>query len=299
MVPIEGFGECVMSVRRQPVAPDRARWKPVVRAYPENMEVLTEHGFLSFNDLFNTSLLGEYVPFSGSSNPLPTIPMRELEWGQWECNDDFPLVATVHPSTGVIDYVKPNMFMMFTYTDDLIHVKMKGVDFLCTVFSDLWLKSKYGRGFKFVLADNVGLNNAESAAHYLVDKFSQDMYGEYEPFEDLAAELGNPITLKPGKHVKHVKIRDVFKKRVKSVGADGRPKVTVTPRETVTCFNVDIAPHHTIVVRRARKDSNPRTPWVGNPVVTGDGSDKSVMRIESIRSLRESVKKGKGTRAGR
>lgn len=273
--------------RRQPVAPDRARWKPVVRAYPENMEVLTEHGFLSFDDLFNMSLLGEYVPFNGSDNPLPGIPMNDLEWGQWEANSDFPLIGTVDASSGVLSYVKPDLFQMFVYEDELVHVKMKGVDVLCTVFSDLWLKAKYGRGFKFVLADNVALNKAESSVHYLVDKFNVSMYGDYEPVEGVHASLDSPITLKPAKHVKYSPIGRVFKRRVKQSGADGVERLVSVPAESVRCFNVVMpsGSSHTIVVRRARKDNNPRTPWVGNPVVVGDGSDKSVARVNAIKTL--------------
>jgi hypothetical protein len=272
-----------MAVRRQPTVPDRGRWKPVVRAFPEDTEVLTEHGFLPLRDLHNMSLLGDEVLFNGNTNALPMIPMKDQEFQQWAVADDFPLIGTVDPVSGVVSYVKASMFMMYNYTDKLIHIKAKGVDILSSRFADFFLKPKYSRGFKFVLADNVGLNKDTSATFFLLDKYNQDLYGEYVPREGLAASLTSPITLYPGKHVTFKNIWDFFKYSARD--ASGKTVAVDRVRTEVTCYSLDVAPYHTLVIRRGRKNNNPRTLWVGSPVVVGDGSDKSLIRINAIKKV--------------
>ena len=275
-----------MAIRRQPVAPDLGRWKPVIRAYPENMEVLTEHGFLSLRDLHNSSILGKELPFNGRQISPPMIPMKELDWNQWETNEDFPLVASVNPLSGEVTYVKPSAFQMFNYTGEkLINVKAKGVDILTTVFADLLLKPKYARGWKFILADNLALNKASNATQFLINKFSQDLYGDYVPLEGLKALLDTPITLYPSKHVKYKNIWDIFS-YPKVLDASGKMVSVDRVRNEVICYSLVIPGHHNMIVRRERKDNNPRTLWVGSPVVVGDGSDKSLVRINAIKKGR-------------
>jgi hypothetical protein len=176
-------------------------------------------------------------------------------------------------------YVHPQLFRVFTYDGFLSHIKMKGVDILSTRYADLFLKGKYGRDWRFTLADNV---SRAAAQYYLVDKFNQDLYGEYAPRENLAARLDTPITLLPEKHAHWRKINDLFP----YVGRNeaGHKVATDIVRREIETFNVDVEPYHTIIIRRARKDNNPRTPWIGNPVVVGDGSDKSLMRFDRIRT---------------
>jgi hypothetical protein len=271
-----------MAVQRQPVKADGARWKPVVRAFPENMEVLTEHGFMKFSDLCNTSLLGAELPFEGSKNAAPFLPMTQMDWNQWATGSDFPLLATVDPVSGSVSYVKPERLLKFSYTGKLVHVKAKGLDFYSTLFADLFVRPLYGRGFKFVLADNVFRDRSSSSSYAFTNKFNQDLYGEYVPLEGLKALMGNPITVRPLKHVRLKKIWEVFAYMVRD-SQSARMVKADRARTEVDCFNVVVGPHHNIIVRLARKDNNPRTLWVGSPVVVGDALDKSIVRVAAVR----------------
>lgn len=246
------------------------------------MEVLTEHGFMLFRDLHNMSLLGDELPFAGSRNVAPTFEMKPLDWVQWATGEDFPALATMDPASGAVTYVKPTRFMMFRYTGKLIHFKAKGVSVFSTMFADVFVKPRYGRQYKFVLADEVLGDRTSSSSYFILQRFSHELYGEYVPQTGLSVLLASPLTLRPKAHVSYKKIWDVFKYEVRD--ASGRKVAVDRVRTEVDVYNVDIAPYHNLIVRLARKDENVRTPWVGSPVVVGDGSDKSLIRIAAVRA---------------
>lgn len=291
-----------------PVIPDSGRWKPVVRGYPVGFEILTEVGWVGFEDLFNGELLGLEVPFKGNGFAVPGFAIKDRVWGQWLVGGSFPRVASVNPVDGMLVFVKPSRFQMFEYDGRLAWVKMKGVDFMCSLFTDLWVKPKYGRGWKFVLADdvvragnNVGMN------FQLLNKFNVDMYGFWSPgnanvlgsqvvLPSLAGRepvvgvessvqvlLGSPIVLYPKKHIKRERVWNHFE--YSTVDEFGRKVVSDRLRGEVQMFNVVVEPFHNIVVRKKRADDNPRTPWVGSPVVVGDGLDKSLLRVDGVKSV--------------
>lgn len=286
-----------------PATPDSGRWKPVQRGYPEGTEVLTELGWVSFDALYSQEYLSEAVPFVGNGRALPGFAPKDLQWGQWAVNGVFPRLATVNPVSGDIVFVRPSKFIYYLYDGRLAHVKMKGVDILSTLFTDLWLKPKYGRTWKFVLADDVIRNNHSSANYMMINKFSHDMYGWWSPERELLGEVAlpvvgvgepvpgvastlkafveSPITVYPRKHAKRERVWSFYE--YVSFTDSGERVVADRVRTEVPCFNVDIAPYHNLIIRRGRKDDNPRTLWVGGPVVVGDGSDKSVLRVEGTR----------------
>lgn len=267
----------------QPVTPDARRQRPVTRAFPEGTEVLTEHGFYLFEDLLNDDLFESEVQHEGTGLPQ-SWKANELPYTLYKPNASFPRVASVNPKSGEVLYVAPSLFRTFVYDGFLSHVKMKGVDILTTRYADLLLKGKYGREWGFQLADNV--SRSKGTAHYfLLDKFNQDLYGEYEPRQNLQVRMDAPITLIPAKHALWKKIDDVFP--YYSTDASGRRLKIDRVRTDITTFNLDVEPFHTLIIRRGRKNNNPRTPWVGNPVVVGDGSDKSVARFQKLLALKE------------
>lgn len=287
-----------------PATPDSGRWKPVQRAFPEGTEVLTESGWVDFRFLYNAELLGEEIPFIGNGRKQPGFQMNELLWGQWATKPSFPRLATANPVSGDIVFVRPSRFIYYNYSGRLAHLKMKGVDILTTLFADMWLKPRYGRAWKFVLADDVIRNSHSSANYQLLNKFNHDMYGMWNPqpllgastqldiigvnkkpvealTSSLKAFVDAPITVYPKKHAKRERIWNFYSYNY--VAEDGTYVEVDRIKTDVPCFNVDIDPYHNLIIRRGRKDNNPRTLWIGGPVVVGDGSDKSVLRIEGTR----------------
>jgi hypothetical protein len=284
-----------------PVAPDSGRWKPVQRGFPERTEVLTEVGWVDIAAFYSSDFLGEAIPFKGNGRNAPGYAPKELEWGQWNTLSSFPRLGTVNPSTGDIVFVRPKRFIYYRYDGRLFHLKMKGVDVLSTLHSDFWLKAKYGRSWKFILADDVVRNIHGSANYMLLNKFNRDMYGLWSPERDLGNSVSlkdvdgssiegigsdikcfvdAPIVVYPKKHVKRRRIWDLF--FYESKDAEGNLVKADRVRTDVPCFNVDIAPYHNLIIRRGRKDDNPRTLWIGGPVVVGDGLDKSELRVAGV-----------------
>jgi hypothetical protein len=284
-----------------PVTPDSGRWKPVQRGFPERTEVLTEFGWIDFASFYSSDFLGEAISFKGNGRNTPGYVPKDLEWGQWRTLDSFPRLASVNPSTGDVVFIRPKRFIYYLYNGRLFHLKMKGVDLLSTLHADLWLKPKYGRSWKFVLADDTVRNIHGSANYMLLNKFNRDMYGMWSPERDVTNDvllpsvngssiealqsdikcfLDAPIIVYPKKHVKRRRIWDFF--FYESKDAEGRVVKADRVRVDVPCFNVDIAPYHNLIVRRGRKDDNPRTLWVGGPVVVGDGLDKSELRVAGV-----------------
>lgn len=275
-----------------PATPDSLRWKPVVRGYIEGTEILTEYGFINLDLLYSDKYLGDVIPFRGSKYNEPGFAVKELEWGQWVPNDKFPRVASVDMDTGQVVFVRPSRFVYYKYDNRIVWFKAKGVNIMTTLFTDMWLKARYSRLWKFTLSDDVVRNRAKSFYYFMLDKFNVDMYGEYKPslnrdgvdnnatlYSDIYCNLDSPISIKPVKHVSRQRIWNLFNL---DYFKDGK-KVKIDRQKTdVNVYNLDVYPHHNLIVRRARKDDNPRTPWVGNPIVVGDGYDKSLIRIESV-----------------
>lgn len=254
-----------------PVYPDSARKRVVPRGYTLGHEILTEWGFVRFDSLYTEEYLGEAIKF------VPTVDYggseaKEIVYGHWRTNENFPAVATVNMVTGRVEYVRPSVFMFYEYRDKVVRLKGKGIHLECARWTDVMVKPRYGRGWRFQLADDITRNTQPTFYYGIVDKFSESLYGEYDPQPGLVADLGKPFHVTP-KHAERRLVPTAFQ------WADG------TPRVEVPVFNVDTGEgsNHTVVVRLGRANDLPRTPWVGNPVVVGDGSDKSLMRIDSVK----------------
>lgn len=300
-----------------PVSADAGRWKPVQRAFPTGVELLTEVGWVDFSAFFNDRFLGDVIPFKGNGFNPGGYGVKELVWGQWGVTDLFPRVGSVNPVTGEVVFTRPSRFMFYQYEGRLVHVKLRGVDMLTTSFADWWLKPKYSRGWKFVLGDDVVRNTGGN--YQMLNKFNVDMYGDWRP--DVAGVLGSellltgsvsgvgelgkgsgskstgvlldavsssvnclvdsPITVFPKKSVKRRRVWDLFS--FETVDPETGVMVAADRVQVdVPCFNVVVEPYHNVIVRRGRKDDNPRTLWVGGPVVFGDGLDKAELRVSSV-----------------
>ncbi len=290
-----------------PVTPDSGRWKPVVRGFSEGVEVLTSSGWVSLQYLMGAGVLGGRVPFTGNGYKVGAVTPKSVEFGQWVTGDGFPLVGSVDPVTGGVLFVKPSLFQWFRYDGWLVHVKGRGVDFLCSLFADLWVHPRYGRGFKFVPAGDIVRNRVSAAKYGVLNKFVVgdslvDMYGEYSPesvlggsvdglvglggevidgvSSGLKVNLERPFNLIPKSHVSRVRVWDRY--NFDERDEFGRLVKVDRIRGDVGVFNLVVPPFHNLIVRWGRKDDNPRTPWVGGPVVVGDGLDKSLLRVDGV-----------------
>lgn len=284
-----------------PVTPDSGRWKPVVRGFGEGVEVLGEFGWVSLGSFLGSDVLGGLVPFRGNGYRVGGFGVGDSVFGQWRVGGCFPRLASVDPVSGGVVFVRPSLFQWFDYDGWLVSVKGRGVDFVCSLFTDLWVHPRYGRGFKFVPAGDVVRNR--NGRYGLLNKFGVDLYGDFVPRVDpvervvgsglggepvvglgsgLSVELGRPFVLEPGKHVKRVRVWDKY--GFERVWDDvlGREVKVDRVRDSVGVFNVVLPPFHNFVVRWGRVNDNPRTPWVGGPVVVGDGLDKSLLRVDGV-----------------
>jgi hypothetical protein len=280
-----------MKLPPPPVTPDSLRWKPVVRGFPPGFEVLTSYGWLLLEDLYSSNFLGNAIPWKGNGFDNPGYGIQATEYGMWATGVKFPLFAQLNPVTGAIVFVKPSVFEYHQYGLKLVSVKAKGVDFLCSLHTDLWVKPRYGRGFKFVLADDMVSASHKTMYFGVVNKFTENLYGFYKPSltgevvmvdgfdgvpvevhsSSVSAYMDSPISVKPFNHLKRRSVELLYD----FGGADRL-------RTDVPVFTVVAAPFHNMVVRRTRVDDNPRTPWIGGAVVVGDGLDKSLLRVGNV-----------------
>lgn len=284
-----------------PTYPDSGRWKPVERGFPEDFQVLTHIGWVRFENLYNMELLTGSIPFVGNGYGAPGFPMKENLFGQWETGEKFPLVATVNPTTGEVFFVKPTQFNFFEYTGKLLLIKLKGVEILSTLFTDFWVLPRYARGWKFTLGDDMlRAGIATSVKYGLLNKFNVDMYGIWSP-EDLLTswvDMGNknpllgstitcdiehPIRVYPRKQLSRERIWNHYQEV--NTGVDGKQYAVDHMKTSVNVFNMVVPPYHNFIIRRDRKNTNPRTKWIGGPVVVGDGLDKSELKVARVLGL--------------
>lgn len=325
-----------------PVVPDSLRWKPVFRAYPENYDVLTEHGWVNLTHLLGVpetetpEHVGELVPFTSTTRQTPTYGVNDYVWERHQTLKTFPKIATMHPTTGEIFFVQPTQIVRGIYKDRLIRFKMKGVDLFTTQFADLWVKPKYGRTWKYTLADDIMRNNHTSSNYLLINKFAAgvdpitgeisetnkhygtnrissedvdliDMYGWFNPetylgtnvklpgagghnimgtSSGMTALTSAPIKLYPKKHVTRERIYNHYHYSTTDP-TTGREIISEITRNEVNVYNFIIPPYHNIILRKSKTDLNPRVPWVGGPLIVGDALDKSEIRMQTLRGLKD------------
>ncbi len=123
-----------------------------VRQAPNVMSVLSNKDVQS---LLSLPLFGEVLPFIGNGRAIGGYGIRVDGWERYSIGAGFPRVATVNPLSGDVFFVRPLHFIWTDYQEKLVWLKMKGVDLLSSLFSDYWVKPKYGRFWKFVLGDDM------------------------------------------------------------------------------------------------------------------------------------------------
>lgn len=270
-----------------PTAPDSDRWKPLNKGFAPDMEVLTEHGFISFNDLNNPDLLGEELPFNGKQSKHPGVDIIHQPYSIRATGENFPRVATVDPKSGVVTYLKPSRFIMTTAVRRLVRLKGRNLDIICSDYADLLVANHYARRFEFVLATVPASIKFPEARYRIINRFNQNLHGDYVPREGLQADFSNTLQLLPYKHASWFQIATRYPYPKVLDPSTGRRVAPDAVRTELPTFNLDIAPHHTMIVRLGRGENpSPSDHFVGMPIVVGDGFDKTQIALERLAAAR-------------
>jgi hypothetical protein len=173
----------------RPGVPDEMKWQPVMRGFPEDVEVLTEVGWVLFSNLYRAGVNGISGDYSSLFDKeidwsLEHIPLRdkwvlnktqhqydyefahhnEIDFTKWSVGSRFPRVATLTPDHvvrggaqhGRITFIRPAFATRFMYQDlQLVHLKRRSVDLLLPRFTDLFIKNKFQSQWVFGTADDL------------------------------------------------------------------------------------------------------------------------------------------------
>lgn len=283
---------------------DAGRWSPIPRGYPEGMEILTEYGFIDFRLLFNAEYLGEPVPFVLDKPAVLKTLNGDIEWGQWKCNNNFPRVASVNPYTGDVDFARPVRFSYWNYRGRIVHIKGRSIDFLATMEADIWLKARYVRGWKFIPARRMVEQRRYKTHFFINNKYNENLYGDYVPHtlreanqsevlefgynaeyrglmkSELRPRFKYPYPIYPEKHTRGRLIKHVYD--YYQLDNEGNKVYAALERKEVPAYNLDVPPHHLIIVRRGKTKNNATAIPLGSPCVVGDGIDKSLIRLLAL-----------------
>lgn len=201
----------------RPGVPDELKWQPVMRGYPEDVEVLTEVGWVLFSNLYRAGVSG----LAGGGNPLfdneidwsrEHKPLREnwaankskhqqpyeyahhneIDFTKWGVGSRFPKVATLTPDHvsrggvqhGRIMFQRPAFATRFLYHDlQLVHLKRRGVDILLPRFTDVLVKNKFQSQWVFSVADDFCVVKKVAGSHKsMVNRYSPSgvLYGDVD-----------------------------------------------------------------------------------------------------------------------
>lgn len=212
----------------RPGVPDEMKWQPVMRGFPEDVEVLTEVGWVLFSNLYRAGVngvIGSSTPLFGSEVDwsMEHIPLREkwslnktvhqqdyefahhneIDFTKWSVGSSFPRVATLTPDHvvkggvqhGSIMFERPVFATRFFYHDlQLIHLKRRGVDLLVPRFTDVFVKNKFQSQWAFNVADDFCVVRKVSGAFKsMVNRYSPSgiLYGDVDALRVLElAESG-------------------------------------------------------------------------------------------------------------
>jgi len=233
-----------------------------------------------------------------------------VDYTRWNVRDDFPAIATLspealsfsHKGNSRIVFVKPEFAFRFSYDNhQLVHLKKRGIDLVVPRFADVFNRPKFRSTWDFATADDFCVTRSLEAASYrsVVNRYSpvENVYGDVDVDEMLElSESGNLFALTEKEYVQRIlangkdaqrkRIWDVFEYPAVRDPATGRFIKAAGERNTVECYNIVLPKHtsHTVIVRRERKKKTGarKGEWVGEPIVMGDGYDKSQIRIDKL-----------------
>lgn len=199
----------------RPGVPDELKWQPVMRGFPEDVEVLTEVGWVLFSNLYRAGVQGtlrdskplfiEEVDWSLEHKPLREdwvsnktkfqadydfASPNEIDYTKWVVGDRFPRVATLsadhviksRTQHGGIVFERPQFASRFAYSNlQLVHLKRRGVDIALPRYTDVFVKSKHQSHWGFSVADDFCvIRKIEAAYKSMVNRYSPSgvLYGD-------------------------------------------------------------------------------------------------------------------------
>jgi len=318
----------------KPRVPDDLKWAPVMRGFPEETEVLTDVGWLTWEKLFYAGrngtrtnpepLFGEEIDFLSTLIPVQENRsanqskhqkkhafgnVNKIDYTRWAVKSDFPRLATLskealffsHTGNARITFVRPEFAYRFMYDNhQMVHFKKRGVDMMVPRYTDVFMKARFQNLWNFTVADDFCVNSkVETTYRSIVNKYEprEALYGDVDVDALLHSSASGELYAMTGEH--HPKRingggKDAARKRIWDLFEypavyDEVTKRYVTPereRTSVECFNVVFGKgtSHTLIVRRERKTKMGarKGEWVGEPIVMGDGYDKSQIRIDKL-----------------
>ena len=253
-----------------------------VKGFTSDTEVLTSRGWMLFEDLYEVLLNEKYLwdkfvvardayRDAGSLDAL----VRDSVF-------DPILVATVSPysfdeekrerlfDSGEVFFTQPTAFHHWVFNRLLVRVKLRGIDVRMSQYADVVGKRKFRSEYSFIDGNTLYENQYEEYFYLLLNKFSKAIGENYNP-----KLFGEKLEgYQPREFVRanfHVTGR----------GAEVYPTEYVTRYSGYVgdIYNVSVPPYNTVIVRKMRErtltgDLSER-PWVGKPIVVGDGSVKT------------------------
>jgi hypothetical protein len=201
----------------KPGVPDELKWQPVMRGYPEDVEVLTEVGWVLMKNLYQAGVSGtrsnseplfaeekdwsqEHKPLREGwhlnktkfQQPYDFAHHNQVDFTKWVVGDQFPRLATLSPEhvvknrsqSGGIIFQRPEFATRFLYSNlQLVHLKRRGVDLAVPRFTDMFIKNRFQSHWMFTVADDFCVvRRTENAYKNMVNRFSPSgvLYGDVD-----------------------------------------------------------------------------------------------------------------------
>ncbi len=247
-----------------------------VKGFTSDTEVLTSRGWLLFEDLYEVLLNEKYL--------WDKFVVARDAFGGGAGGDVFDpiLVATVAPyrfdevrrerlfDSGEVFFTQPTVFHHWVFNRLLVRVKLRGIDVRMSQYADVVGKRKFRGEYSFIDGNTLYENQYEEYFYLLLNRFSKAIGENYNP--KLFGE--KLVGYKPREFVR-------AKFHVMGRGAEVYPTEYVTRYSGYVgdVYNVSVPPYNTLIVRKMRERTGSgdlsERPWVGKPIVVGDGSVKT------------------------
>jgi hypothetical protein len=201
----------------KPGVPDELKWQPVLRGFPDDVEVLTEYGWVLMSNLYRAGMYGtrsnatplfreeknwkeEHKPlrenWAGNKTkfqqPYQFANANQVDFTKWYTGESFPRLATLtadhvvknRAQHGTIVFERPQFATRFTYQNlQLVHLKRRGVDLAVPRFTDILVKNPFQSHWSFAVADDFcAVRRTGSTYKMMVNRFSPSgsLYGDVD-----------------------------------------------------------------------------------------------------------------------
>ena len=201
----------------KPGVPDELKWQPVMRGFPEDVEVLTEYGWVLMSNLYRAGVNGtrndstplftkekdwteEHKPLrerwsenkTAFQEPYDFAHHNEVDFTKWVVGGMFPRLATLTPDHvvknraqhGTIVFERPDFATRFSYQNlQLVHFKRRGVDLAVPRYTDVLVKNRFQSHWSFNVADDFCVvKRTDGAYKHMVNRYTPagSLYGDVD-----------------------------------------------------------------------------------------------------------------------